>query len=290
MTNKGIELTINSTPYSTKDFSWTTSLNFTRIWNTVNGLVPANNNADIVSGVNVASVGKPLGTFFLPRWAGVDPATGNPMWYAKDGTVKRYNFGASGSALWTDDKGTPVAALGSADYVYLDKGGLPTFYGGWDNTFSYKQFDLNINVVYQGGNYVYNSSKAAMLTNQFSNNFTDILRRWQKAGDVTDIPKLWLNDQTANQASTRWLEKGDFIRIRTITAGYSFSKNLLNPVGFDNLRFYVQAFNPFIFTKYSGLDPDVNTSGTTQSNIGLGVDGRGAPQVRTFTVGLNLTF
>lgn len=290
MTNKGIEITLSSTPYANKDFSWTTSINFTRIWNSVDGLVPANNNADIVSGVNVASVGKALGTYYLPRWAGVDPATGNPMWYAKDGSIKRYNFGASGAALWTDDKNNPVAALSGADYVYSKKGGLPTFYGGWDNTFTYKQFDLNINVVYQGGNYVYNSSKAGMLTNQFSNNFTDILRRWQKAGDVTDIPKLWLNDQTANQASTRWLEKGDFIRVRTITAGYNFGKNLLNPIGFDNLRFYIQAFNPFVFTKYSGLDPDVNTSGTTQSNIAIGVDARGTPQTRTFTVGLNLAF
>jgi TonB-linked SusC/RagA family outer membrane protein len=290
MENKGVELTISSTPYKNKDFSWSTSVNFTRIWNKVTGLVPANNNADIVSGVNVASVGKELGTFYLPRWAGVDPQTGNPMWYAADGSIKRYNFGASVANLWTDEKGNPVKALSSADYAYAGKSGLPNFYGGWDNNFTYKSFDLNINIVYQGGNYIYNSTKAGMLTNFFSNNVTDILNRWQKAGDVTNVPKVYLLDNTANGSSTRFLEKGDFVRFRTITLGYNLDKSILTRIGFDNIRVYVQAYNPFIITKYSGLDPDVSTSGTTQSNIALGVDSRATPQVRTYTLGVNVNF
>lgn len=290
MYNKGIELTLNATPYTSKSFNWTTSFNFTRIKNRVTGLIPTNNHADLTSSIAVASVDKPLGTFFLPRWAGVDAATGNPMWYAKNGSIKRYNFGATGANLWTDDKGTPVAALGTADYVYLDKSGLPNFYGGWDNTFSYKAFDLNIAAVYQGGNYIYNASKSSMLSNQFTNNFSSILDRWQKPGDNTDVPRLWLNDNTANQSSTRFLEKGDFLRIRTITLGYNFERNILNKIGVDGARFYVQAFNPLVFTKYSGLDPDVSTNGTSQNNIALGLDNRATPQFRSTTIGINITF
>ena len=291
MYNKGIELTVSATPVSTKDFTWTSSINFTRIWNKVTGLVPSNNNADIVSGVAVASVGKKLGTFYLPVWAGVDPATGNPRWFAKDGSIKQYNYGGSGKTLWTNAKGDSVGALTGSDFIYQKRSGLPTFYGGWDNTFSYKGFDLNISITYQGGNYVYNTSKAGMMTNQFSNNFTDILRRWQKPGQVTDVPKLWLgSDNTGNQASTRWLEKGDFIRFRTITLGYSVPKKMLGRIGFDNIRVYVQAFNPFVITKYTGLDPDVSTAGTTQSNIQIGVDSRATPQPKIFTAGLNLGF
>ncbi|HXO77340.1 MAG TPA: SusC/RagA family TonB-linked outer membrane protein, partial [Puia sp.] len=293
MVNKGIELTVTSTPVRTKDFTWTTSINFTRIWNKVTGLVPTNNNADIIAGVAVASVGKKLGTFYLPVWAGVDPATGNPRWFAKDGSVKQYNYGGSGKTLWTNAKGDSVGALSGSDYIYQKKAGLPTYYGGWDNTFTYKGFDLNISITYQGGNYVYNTSKSSMLTNQFSNNFTDILRRWQKPGQVTDVPKLWLgSDNTGNQASTRWLEKGDFIRFRTITLGYSIPKSMLNKITFDNIRIFVQAFNPFVITKYSGLDPDVSTAGTVQTNgnIQVGVDNRATPQPKTFTVGVNLGF
>jgi len=297
MYNRGVELTVGSTVVSNKDFTWTTSINFTRIWNKVTGLIPNNNNADIVFGQSVASVGKRLGTFYLPVWAGVDPATGNPRWFAKDGSVKQYNYGAPTTSLWTDGKGTAVAALSGSDYVYQKRSGLPTFYGGWDNTFSYKGFDLNVSITYQGGNYIYNSSKAGMMTNQFSNNYSDILRRWTTAGQQTDVPKLWLgSDNTGNQASTRWLEKGDFIRFRTITVGYTVPKKLLNRIGFDNIRVYAQAFNPFVITKYSGLDPDVSTSGTTQNssttngNIQVGVDSRATPQPKIFTVGLNLGF
>jgi len=199
--------------------------------------------------------------------------------------------------LWTDGKCTAVAALSGSDYVYQKRSGLPTFYGGWDNTFSYKGFDLNVSITYQGGNYIYNSSKAGMMTNQFSNNYSDILRRWTTAGQQTDVPKLWLgSDNTGNQASTRWLEKGDFIRFRTITVGYTVPKKLLNRIGFDNIRVYAQAFNPFVITKYSGLDPDVSTSGTTQNsstthgNIQVGVDSRATTQPKIFTVGLNLGF
>jgi TonB-dependent starch-binding outer membrane protein SusC len=290
MKNKGFELTLSSTLIQSGDFTWSSSLNFTRIWNKVTGLVPSNQNADIVSGVNVASVGKALGTFYLPRWAGVDPNTGNPMWYAKDGTIKRYNLGATGNLVWTDQLNNPVKALTSSDYVYTDKSGLPNFYGGWDNTFAYRNVDLNVAVVYQGGNAIYNTTRSAMLTNYFSNNITDVLRRWQKPGDVTDIPKLFLLNNQANVASTRFLEKGDFIRIRTITLGYNFTRTALQHAGIDNIRVYAQAFNPFVFTKYSGLDPDVSTAGTVQNNLAVGIDNKGTPQAKTLTLGVSVNF
>ena len=286
MVNKGIEITINATPYAKRDFSWTTSFNFTNIKNKVTGLVPANNNADVASGIQVASVGRPLGVYFIPNWAGVNPANGNPMWYAANGTIKMWDFA---TATWKDDKGNTVSALGAADNVYQEgKTGLPKWYGGWDNTFKYKQFDLGVSITYAGGNYIYNTTKASMLTNFFSNNFDAILKRWQKAGDVTDIPRLFIGDNTANATSTRFLEKGDYARVRTITLGYNFDKNMLQNWGIENIRFYVQAFNPFTITNYSGLDPDVNYN--SFSNIAVGIDNRATPQVRTTTVGLNVTF
>jgi TonB-linked SusC/RagA family outer membrane protein len=285
MTNKGIEVTINATPISTKNFTWTTSLNYTNIKNTVNVLVPSNGNADIISGFQVASVGKSLGLYQLPNWAGVNPANGNPMWYAANGSIKMWDFSTQ---KWLDDKGNASTALAFADYQYQDKTGLPKWYGGWDNTFKYKNFDLGISITYAGGNYIYNTTKASMLTNFFSNNFTAILNRWTKPGDVTDIPRLYQSDNQANVSSTRFLEKGDYVRVRTITLGYNFQKNLLNKAGIENIRLYVQAFNPFTITKYSGLDPDVNYN--SFSNIAIGIDNRATPQVKTITAGLNITF
>lgn len=285
MTNKGIEITVNATPISTRNFSWTTSFNYTNISNNVTGLVPSNGNADIVSGIQVARVGLPLGTYQIPNWAGVNPANGNPMWYSASGAIKMWNFSTQS---WTDDKGNPSTALAFADYQYQDKTGLPKWYGGWDNTFKYRQFDLGVSITYSGGNYIYNTTKAAMLTNFFSNNFSSILDRWTTPGQVTDVPRLYQSDNQANVSSTRFLEKGDYARVRTITLGYNFNKMLLNKWGIENIRFYVQAFNPFTITKYSGLDPDVNYN--SFSNIAVGIDNRATPQVRTMTVGANVAF
>lgn len=285
MTNKGIEVTINATPVSARNFVWTTSFNYTNISNNVNSLVPSNGNADIVTGFQVASVGKALGTYQLPNWAGVNSANGNPMWYSATGTIKMWNFS---SQTWTDDKGAPSPALAFSDYQYQGKAGLPKWYGGWDNTFKYKQFDLGVSITYSGGNYIYNTSKAGLLTNFFSNNFSVILNRWTTPGQVTDIPRLYQSDNQANVASTRFLEKGDYARVRTITFGYNFNKALLNKWGFENIRFYVQAFNPFTITNYSGLDPDVNYN--SFNNIAVGIDNRATPQVRTMTIGANITF
>jgi hypothetical protein len=298
MRNRGIELTLNTAPVTTRNFKWNTSINFTRIWNKVISLVSANKNADIIQGSSVASVGRPLGTFLLVRWAGVNPANGDPMWYAKDGSIKEYHLGASGAAVWTDDKGSPVAPVSvSGDGVYSDKGGLPTWMGGWDNTFTYKQFDLGITLIYSGGNYIYNSTSATMLSNVVQNNFTGILNRWTTPGQKTDVAKLYLQDNQANTASTRFLEKGDFARVRTISLGYTLDKSILSRIGFDQTRLYVQAFNLFLVTKYSGLDPDVNSSSrsntsntTTANNIQLGIDALATPQPKTLTIGLNLSF
>ncbi|MDA3614062.1 SusC/RagA family TonB-linked outer membrane protein [Polluticaenibacter yanchengensis] len=288
MYNKGIELTINATPVKTKDFEWTTSFNYTVIKNKVTGLVAANGNADITSANSVASVGKSLGTYFLYEWAGVDPATGNPQWYAANGTIKRYNFGAPAATLWTDDKGTPVSALGAADLKYIDKVGLPKWYGGWDNNFRYRNLSLSMSFFYQGGNYIYNGTKAVMLSNNFLNNSTEILNRWQKAGDVTDVARLFMLDNTANTASTRFLEKGDFLRCRTMALAYDLPRNILGRAGLDAVQFSVTLLNPFTFTNYSGADPEVNTN--RFSNIAVGYDTRSIPQTRSVVVGLRANF
>lgn len=285
MVNKGIEVTLNLTPVVAKDFVWTSSFNYTTIKNEVTGLVPSNNNADIVAGFQVASLNKPLGTFQIPKWAGVDVATGNPMWYSATGTIKMWNFSTQ---KWTDDKGVATSALAFSDYQYLDKTGLPKWYGGWDNSFKYRQFDLGVSITYAGGNYIHNTTKAGLLTNFFSNNFTEILSRWTKPGDITNVPRLYQSDNQANVFSTRFLEKGDYARVRTITLGYNVNKQILNRWGFENIRFYVQSFNPFTITKYTGLDPDVNFNAF--SNIAVGIDNRATPQVRTMTVGFNVTF
>ena len=288
MYNRGIEFTVNATPIQSKDFEWVTSFNFTYIKNKVTSLVESNNHADIVSATSVAAVDHSLGEFYLPKWAGVNPQNGNPRWYSKDGAIKEFVFGAPAASAWVDDKGNPTAALSGSDNVYTGKVGLPTFYGGWDNTFKYKNFVLNMSFFYQGGNYIYNGTRSVMLSNAFLNNSTEILNRWQKPGDQTDVARLFMLDNTANQASTRFLEKGDFLRCRTITLAYNMPRSFMQKVNMSDLQFNVTLLNPFTFTGYSGADPEVNTN--RFSNIAVGYDTRSVPQTRSIVVGVRANF
>lgn len=287
MKNSGIELTLNTTNVKTRDFTWTSSLNYTHIKNKVTSLVATTGNTDIASASTVASVGRPLGTYKLVKWAGVDPATGYPTWYAADGVTKK--IWNQAIQKYTLQDGT-VTSLGANDQVYLEgKTGIPTWYGGFDNTFTYKEFDLSLSMVYQGGNYLYNSTLSGLLTNTFQNNDARILNRWTTPGQVTDIPRLNSLDNNANQASDRFLEKGDFLRMRTISLGYRLKSAWAEKIGVSNLRISAQVYNAFVITGYSGIDPEVN-SNRNNTNIATGYDNRAIPQPRTYTIGLNASF
>ncbi len=286
MKNSGIEITLNTTNIKKENFSWTSSLNFTGIRNRVTGLVASNNNADIVSSSTVASIGRALGTYKMIQWAGVDPATGYPMWYAADGKTKKiWNQQTQKYML---ENGT-TTSLGAADQVYLEgKTGVPKWYGGFDNTFTYKNWDLGLSMVYQGGNYLYNTTYSSMMTNTFQNNDARILERWTAPGQITNVPRLYMLDQTANQTSTRFLEKGDFLRMRTISLGYKLEDRWVKKMGFGNIRVSGQVYNAFIITGYSGIDPEVNYN-RNNSNLAVGFDNRGIPQPRTYTINLSAT-
>jgi hypothetical protein len=145
-----------------------------------------------------------------------------------------------------------------------------------------------MSLFYSGGNYLYNQTRATLLTNFLSNNSTEIKNSWKKPGDVTDVPRTYLLDNTANQISTRFLEKGDFLRMRTITLAYTLNRSIMQKIGFDGIRIYGQVLNAFTITGYSGIDPEVNTNRT--DNIGVGIDLRNVPQPRQFTFGIQASF
>jgi TonB-linked SusC/RagA family outer membrane protein len=287
MWNKGIEVTLNTRNIETKDFTWTSSLNFTRIKNKVTKTADG---SDVISGNNRVSIGKTLGVFQLIKWGGVDPATGYPMFYNKGGELVRYNPspGLTTATRWTTPDGSkPLSPVTSSDAQYTDKSGYPTWYGGFDNTFSYKGIDLGIFLQYSGGNYVYNSTRAALLSTYFGNNVEEIKERWTPSNKNTDVPKLFLSDAVSTQASTRWLEKGDFLRAREISLGYTFP-GTKQKLGLSTLRVYALVQNAFIITGYKGSDPESNTN--RQTNIAFGVDNRAVPMPRMFTLGLNVGF
>ena len=288
MYNRGFELTVTANPISKKDFNWTTSTNFTILKNRVTKLADEN---DIVSGSSRASVGKPLGVFYMIRWAGVNPTTGYGQFMAKDGTIKMYNPspGLATADRWTTPDGSAkVTAITGADAVYLDdKTGYPTWYGGWTNTFSYKGIELGLTLQYSGGNYVLNATRQGMMTNFFQNNIEEIKGRWTPTNTNTITPKLFLRDNITTQTSTRWLESADYLRVQEIMLAYLFP-NVKQKLNMTALRVFASVNNAYIITGYSGADPEINTN--RQANVAFGVDSRGVPLPRTFTLGLRAGF
>jgi len=168
---------------------------------------------------------------------------------------------------------------------------LPKWYGGLDNTFKYKNFDLGIFVQFSGGNYIYNGTKAGLRDQRFWNNHTDVLDRWTPEHTNGTIPRVVYGDNVSNGSAlviSENVEKGDFLRMRNMSFGYTIPKGLLDKLKVAHARVYAQVQNAFIVTKYQGIDPEISSNGN--SPTGAGVDRNSLGQARTYTVGINLGF
>jgi hypothetical protein len=234
-------------------------------------------------------VGSSAGRILAVQSLGVNPANGQRMIQNADGTVAQYNHSGLG---WTNvADGKPTAAPNQlTDGVYYGPV-LPTYYGGFDNTFRYKGIDLGLFVQFSGGNYIYNGTKSGLHDQRFWNNEKDIMDRWTETNTNAKWPRVVYTDNVSNGSAlvmSSNVEKGDFARLRQVSLGYSFAQPLLERVKVANARIYVQVQNAALLTKYSGIDPEISTNGA--SNTGAGVDRNSVGQARTYTVGFNIGF
>ncbi|HET9055869.1 MAG TPA: TonB-dependent receptor [Chitinophagaceae bacterium] len=295
--NNGFEIAIDANIIRGKDFTWSINTNFTKIGNKVKSLAEGQVEVPLAGPnngtFNILRIGEKINSFYGYNYAGVNAANGNPMWYKADGTLVQYN-NVSGAAAgyYLVDKTNPgiLGAATSLGNRYIIGNPLPQWFGGITNTFKYKEFELEIFLRYQGGNKVYNLTRQEVWNSLgFVNNGTEILNRWTTPGQTTDVPKLYYGrDNLVNlqgQANSRFLEKGDFLRLQNIILSYNFNtsriQNLTNNV-VKSLRFFVQGQNLHVWTSYTGIDPENFTE--------LGIDNSSVPQQRTFTFGLNIGF
>jgi TonB-dependent starch-binding outer membrane protein SusC len=160
-----------------------------------------------------------------------------------------------------------------------------------DNSFTYKNFDLNIGLTYALGFEIYNGSKAGLRDQRWWNNTVEVYEKaWRNPGDITNIPKPIFNDNVSNGSTmvlSENVEKGDYMKVRNLSAGYTF-KSIPGSFGIDRVRVYAQIFNAFVFTGYTGSDPEVSTN--ANSNLTPGVDRNTVPQARTYSFGVNVSF
>ncbi|MDX5421403.1 MAG: TonB-dependent receptor [Hymenobacteraceae bacterium] len=295
MYNRGLEFAINATPIDKGKFSWSTNLNFTTIKNEVTAL--ADGNADIfgftggLEMTNITRVGYSVGSIYGVETAGVNPENGRRIFINKDGKQVQYNHAAPTAQRWTYLDGTTAPAITAAVDGKILGNALPTWYGGFQNTFRYGNIDLGLNFTYSGGNYIYNGTKAGLRDQRFWNNHTDVLDRWTPENKSTAFPRVVFGDNVSNGSAmviSENVEKADFLKLQTATLGYKIPTTLVSKAGINSLRVYAQVFNAFVLTEYTGADPEISTNGN--SNITPGVERNSVPQGRTFTLGVNVGF
>jgi TonB-dependent starch-binding outer membrane protein SusC len=287
MVNSGLELRTFANVINRGMFSWNTDFNVTFIKNEVSNLVQP-----LTGTYNRTEVGGPIAQLYGFKFAGVNPANGNVLYYSGENIVQL--VGASAWRAYDPENPGVTTTTGTSPTQFFLGNTLPKWQGGWSNNFKYGNFDLEVFTRFSGGNYIMNESLRGLMGLGFSNNHVSILNRWTESGQVTDVPKLYSgrdsNTWLTSASNSRFIEKGDFVRIQNIVVGYSVPTAALQSAfngAISNARFFAQVQNPFTFTSYSGLDPESNQF---SGQLSFGVDWNVAPVIRTYTFGLNVGF
>lgn len=284
--NRGIEIVLSTTNILHKNFEWNTSVNFGVNRNKVlttptpEGFLQQSSNK--VS--QLVKPGHDIYSWYMPKWLGVDPSNGDPVWEKlvrdADGKV----VGKEPTNVYNDAESQIV---GSA---------TPKFSGGLVNTFRLYNFSLNVVCNFVSGNKIFNFDRTLSDSDGTSTNYNMPSmdnglkwKRWEKPGDVATHPKaVMFGNKNANAISSRYLEDGSFFRIKNISLAYNFPKKIVNKMHMQGLKIYASVDNVATFTKFSGMDPEVNLEGSDYT-LG-GMYSSPYPIGRTVMFGIDVTF
>ncbi|WP_276496815.1 SusC/RagA family TonB-linked outer membrane protein [Pontibacter litorisediminis] len=267
--NKGVEFVVN-TRNLVGEFQWSTNFNIAFNRNKVTDL-GGNTIFGNSRGLGQIREGEPMAVFWGPKYAGVDPQTGDALFYIQAGSDE----------VTSDYSQAEDQRVGNPN---------PKYTGGLTNNFSYKGFDLNVLMQFVQGNDIFNMAGFFQSVNgdYFDNQTKDQLNRWQQPGDITDVPQARYLEGNGGERSSRWVQDGSFLRINNVNLGYRLPSAITERLHLESARIYVQATNLATFTDYEGYDPEVNTTYFGRSNVNLGHDFYTPPLAKTFTIGVNI--
>ena len=245
--NKGLEFEISTVNVSYSDFIWNTRFNIAFIDNEILEL-PDMTDIGPNNTFTALIIGKPIGLIQVPRWAGVNPADGRPMWYDGDGNI---TF-------------TPVQTRDAVEY----KDGLANTVGGFGNTFSYKGLVLDAFFQFSFGQWAFPATDYYFTrTPDFLMNMsTEVEKRWRRPGDITHYPKAvtgaaaWTAAETANyrtQLGTQAIYNASYIRLKNVSLSYNLPRNITDRVGLQGVRVFASALNLVTWTAWPWYDPEV---------------------------------
>ena len=272
--NRGFELSISSKNITKKDFTWSSDFNISfnrnKVLNVNQGTIYDGNIESRGNSVLIKE-GLPLGSFYGYVAKGVNPKTGNIDYEMADTSI----------GLQTSD----MKVIGNPN---------PKYTWGFTNNFSYKSWGLSVFLQAVHGNQILNATRIYSEGMwQLRNQTTNVLQRWKKVGDITNVPRPDYNNDDAPQAnynsliSSRYIENGSYVRLKSVNLSYSIKSKKQNTF-WTSAKLYFTAENLLTFTGYKGYDPEVNAYGN--SNTVQGVDFGSYPQVRNYIVGVNVTF
>jgi len=307
MSNKGIDIRVGTTNIKNKNFSWKTDITVSRNINKVLNL-GAGDDASLVSGNSKTVVGQPIGSFYGYIYDGIfataDDFKSHALPADQSGTPRPIAnaFGGIwyGDRMFKDLNGDGI--IDTRDQTFLGSP-QPKFQFGFNNSFNYKGFDLNIFFSGNVGNKVYNQLPVNQMNPLNNTNyFTGVLNYAKTAlvnpaGDRNDVNNVYVTNPHTTIVSLRndntnengrftnlFLEDASFIRCKNVTIGYNLPQNILAKAHIYSLRLYANVSNAFTITKYTGMDPEVGSWNPLEA----GYDGGYYPQSRVFTVGVNV--
>lgn len=261
MLNRGVELSVNADIIQTKDFNWNVGANVSYNKNEIVELYNGLNEYEISSTGTKLVVGHSANEFFINRYAGVNPANGDALWYTKEGEI--------------------TTEYRESDKVMLGKSFTAPWQGGFGTAFGWKGLTLSAQFSWVADRWMYNNDRFFEESNGLYAGYNQSNRllydRWKNPGDITDIPRHGVTPQM----DSRFLENASFLRLKNVTLNYTLPQRLLKKTNFfDRARVYVQGQNLLTFTGFSGLDPE-STANVYKAQY---------PMSRQFSFGLEVSF
>ena len=287
--NMGAELAVDGAIFNTKDFGWDVGFNMGFNQNRVLEL-PEHQDIVMTRGdVNqLLTEGQDVYSWYMPKWYGVDPENGNPLWYKE--------FDENGKPVLGDD-GKPVLTSNWAQAQSTIVGSAsPWFSGGLNTVLRWKGFTLSANGNFVVGNKIYNKTRESMDHDgaYIGMNLMSIdnglgWSRWEQPGDIAThpLPSSGRKDG-AEKTSSRFLEDGSFFRLRNVTLAYNLPETFLQKIKMSGARIYVSADNLLTLTRFSGMDPEVRLDGDTYHHAGM--YSQNYPIPMTVTMGIDVKF
>ena len=267
--NKGIELAVDADIINTKDWFWNFGFNIGLNKNKVVYLP----NGEFRQGLQIVKENQDIFTWNMPIWAGVDPETGSPTWEK------------------IEEDGTVTTTTTYAEATYQNAGtSSPKFQGGLNTMLSWKGITLSATGNFIYGNMIYNSARVSMDSDGAYTDYNMMSidnglgwSRWQKPGDIATHPQPKMNgNNDAHQTSTRYLESGSYFRLKNVTLSYDFPQAWMKKAKMQGLKIYVSGDNLVTFSRFSGMDPEIDTEdGTYDTNY---------PVPMTVVGGIQITF